>query len=307
MDSQVNSGVGSTQASSTEIGSGNTAAVQQSSIGYTVDVYADGLALGQHQLATCEDPRDYYYLRLPEDPALVQLRSHYALHCRKPVQDLERGLQRLQSQGALASTTIYLGVASDPFSSNTGHFEVSMRFIELFKRYKPGLLVVQTRSPLVVLAMPVLRALEKSARVTLAIETPLEEVAQRYTPGLPRVQERWKVADALRKLGVQVGIQVNPLLPYGEWRSDAAAFAAQISAHADSIHVRGLHDGSPRMERRLRRLPLAQRLAQDRKYHWLRADAANPLITAIEQLCPEKLKLPQAPRIKDRQGKLFAA
>jgi DNA repair photolyase len=279
---------------------------QSFSIHYTVDSFANGIAFGQHKLPAGEDPRDHYQLKIDDDHELVRLRSRYTLNKQNPFCELERHLMRLSSQGVLRSSTIYFGVATDPFLPFEAKFDASMKFLELFKRYTPGMLIIQTRSPLLVIAMPVLTRLGAHCAVTLGVETNLEESARKYTPGLPRVEERLKMATALRRFGIEVNIQVGPVLPYGDWRADAGRFADLLVEHADGIHVSSITDGSDRTERRLRNSPLAKRLAQDRKFHWLRADSATPLISEIEKRAPQKLMPPNRPQLQDKQVRLFA-
>lgn len=283
------------------------ASTPQSLLNYTVDTYADGVAFGQHKLEAGDDPRDHYHLRLIDGAELVKLRSRYVLEKVNPLSELERYLMRLSRQGVLGSATIYLGVGADPFFPFEGRFDASLKFLDIFRRYLPGLLVVQTRSPLVVIAMPVFKALGRHAAVTLGIETNSEEAIRLYTPGFPRLEERLKTARALRRFGVEVTLQVSPLIPYGDWREDAGKFAELLCEHGDYIYVRPLSDGSEASEKKVRSTLLAKALARDRKFHWLRPDAANPLISAIEKIAPDKLKTPDRKHLGDKQVKMFAA
>lgn len=274
---------------------------------YTVDSFSNGIAFGQHKLEDTADPRDYYWLRLQDDAELVKLRSRYALNKTNPFNELERNLMRLSRQGILASSTIYFGTTTDPFYPFEGKFDASMKFLDLFQRYTPGLLVIQTRSPLMVIAMPVLRKLGKHAAVTIGLETNNEEMVRRYTPGLPRVQERVKMAAALRNFGIEVTLQVSPVLPYGDWKDDAKAFATLLTENSDYIHIKSITDGSEKEERRIRNLPLAKMLANDRRFHYLRPDSALPLLNAVEKIAPEKLLVPKRTAVTQKQMSIFAA
>lgn len=276
-------------------------------LNFTVDSFANGIAFGQHKLEGQQDPRDFYHLRLADDSEMIKLRSRYALHKDNPLHKLERNLIRLSRLGVLRDTSIYFGVTTDPFLPFEGKFDASMKFLELFQKYTPGLLVVQTRSPLLVIAMPVLKRLGQHAAVTLGIETCDEESVQRYTPGLPRLEERLKTASTLRRFGVEVTLQVAPVLPYGDWKSSAPDFADLLLEHADYVYVRSITDGSEKVEKKLRTTALARKLAADRKFYWLRPDAANPLITALEQKAPEKLLIPKREQLREKQLGIFAA
>src|SRR5690606_29138873 len=118
--------------------------------------------------------------------------------------------------------------------------------------------------------------------------------------------ERLKAAAALRRFGIEVTIQVGPVLPCGDWRADAAEFATLLAENADYINLFPLTDGSEKTDRRIRGTPLARKLAQDRKFHWLRRDSAEPLRDAIARIAPEKLVEPRRSQLEEKQLKIFA-
>jgi DNA repair photolyase len=220
----------------------------------------------------------------------------------EPLGDLERHLERLSARGELRRTTIVFGVTTDPFHPFDEKFATSMKFLELFERYAPGRLVIQTRSPLVVIGLPVLKKLRHSTYVSIGIETPLEEIRQRYTPELPSVAERWKTVRALKRFGLRVGVQVAPILPYGDWRNDAGTFAQELCEHADFLVVRSVIQaaGVPRPTTRIARM-----LAQERQFFWLRQDSHKPLLDAISLRAGEKLFHPAGVELQDPQLQLF--
>lgn len=274
---------------------------------FSVDSFDNGIAFGQHRYVSDSNLRATHRLKIMEDEEIIKLRTRYALYHGTPLQKLELRLMRLSRYGLLRHSVIYFGTTTDPFQPFEGKFDASMKFLELFRRYTPGLLVVQTRSPLVVIAMPVFRKLGVHAAVTIGIETNINEMAQRYTPNLPRVEERLKAARALRNFGVEVTLQVGPVLPYGDWKKDARPFAELLSDHGDYIYVQPLTDGSEQRERQVRTTALAKRLAEDRRFQWLRPDAHIPLTNELEKIAPQKLKEPVRSHLKTRQVSMFAA
>lgn len=275
---------------------------------YTVDSFDHGIAWGQHHLEGNQEPRDFYMLRIGDRAGFLKLRSRYALSASNPFQELERHLKRISRQGVLQRSTIYFGVSTDPFHPFAGKFDASIKFLELFKRYRPGRLIVQTRSPLVIIALPVFAALGNKVLLTIGVETNRDSVVARYTPDLPRAGERLKLCNALRNCGVKVAIQVSPVLPYGDWRRDAGTFAEEIAAHADYVHIRPIHaDLQTRGTRRDTILQgIGKKLELDRQFFYLRSDSAKPLQEALEKCAPEKLlPLPAVP--SDKQLSMFAA
>ena len=155
--------------------------------------------------------------------------------------------------------------------------------------------------------MPVLRRLARHAVVTIGLETCDDTSVRRYTPGLPKVGERLKAVTAMRHFGIEVTLQVNPVLPYGDWKADANNFAEILCKHGDYVNVSSITDGSEQTERRIRGSEIARNLARDRKFHYLRADSAEPLIKAIKSIAPQKLEMPKRSFLSDKQISIFAA
>jgi hypothetical protein len=264
-----------------------------------VDSYAKGLSIGR----TFQGDQRLFLQIEGDIGSSVALRSRYIMHNGEPLKDLERHLERLSARGELRQTTVVFGVTTDPFHPFDEKFAISMRFLEMFERFVPGRLIIQTRSPLVVIGLPVLKKMKASTFVTVGLETPLEEVRARYTPDLPTVDERLKTVRALKRFGLQVGVQVAPILPYGDWRSDAEAFAKTLAEAADYISIGSLSQlagtGRPNS-------PLALRLAAERQFFWLRQDSHRPLLNAVAHLTPEKLYHPAEIEVEEKQMRLFA-
>ncbi len=275
---------------------------------YTVDVQERGISLGRNSFSSEDDFRHAFSLKhAPDEAGTQQLRSRYILSKQNPLHQLERHMMLLSERGILRQSTVVLGVEHDPFLPFNGKFEKSMQFLELCKRYTPGLLHVQTRSPLIVIALPVLAKLGKHCSIGIGLETPCEESAQRYTPDLPRVSERIKTIRALGRFGISTHVQVSPVLPYGDWRKSAKEFAEMLVDISPNIVVKPLSDGSKSTEMKLRQTPLGKRLAEDRKFHYLRPDAALPLLASLEEIAPEALIYKRPDHLKAQQLDLFAA
>jgi hypothetical protein len=264
-----------------------------------VDSYARGISIGR-----VGDDQERFDLQIEGDlkhsPGL--LRSRYVMQSKEPLADLERNLERLSVRGELRRTTVIFGVTTDPFHPFDEKFATSMKFLEIFERFAPGKLIIQTRSPLIVIGLPILKRVKETTTVAIGLETPDEDIRQRYSPNLPSVSERWKTVRALKRFGLKVGIQVAPLLPYGDWRNDAEAFAEDLAAEADWISVTSISQaaGASRPSGMI-----ARQLAADRQFFWLRADTHRPLVEAIQRIAPEKLFHPGFLELPDPQLRLF--
>jgi hypothetical protein len=217
------------------------------------------------------------------------LRSRYSPDRNDPVLELERKLSRLSSRGELRRSTVVLGSTTDPFHPFDEKFAMSMKFLQLFERFVPGRLIIQTRSPLIVIGVPVLKRVRENTYVMMAIETNRDDLGKKYAPEAPLPSERLKAIRTLRHFGMRVGIQVAPLLPYGDWRKDAHSFGEFLNFHADFIHIRGLTQLSSGNRPKGY---AAQLLAQERNFHWLRTDAHVPVVNVLKDLAPHKLLHP---------------
>lgn len=231
----------------------------------------------------------------------------YYLYKENYLQALEHHLSQLHHSGLLSQAVIFFGVTSDPFMSLHKKFDVTMACLELFENYTPGLLVIQTRSPMVVSALPLLKMLGDKVIVSIPVESRLESAIVRYTPGQPKISERLVAADGLKKQGVRVNLVAAPILPYGDFYRDAWEFAELLDRHSDYISIGCLASGHSAEESQLKTLPVAQKLVADNNLRLLRPHSYQNLYYALRIIAPKKLELPVEAPQKPSQLSLFAA
>ena len=243
-----------------------------------------------------KDTRDY---QLPD--------GKYFLYKKDFRESLEARFSQLHKKGLLKSAVVYFGTTSDPFALFHKRFDVTTACLDIFERYQPGTLVVQTRSPMVIAGLPTLKYLSSKSVVVMPIESHLERAIAHYTPGQPKISERLVAAQGLRRQGVRVNLSASPVLPYGDYNRDAWDFAELLDRYADYISVGCLASGTASDEKQLKTLPLGRKLESDKQFHWLRPHAYQALYEALEVVAPEKLKLPVQMPAKPSQIALFAA
>lgn len=288
---------------------------------FCINVYPNGISFSIHsKLNTGDRAEDQekgdkpdrvhphqFHLRLKDTRDYGLPTGKYYLLKETYGRQLELQLSSLHKEGILSSSVCYLGVTADPFLSFHKKFDVTMKVLELLEAYQPGFLVVQTRSPMVISALPLLKSFGNRAVVAIAIETPLEQMVTRYTPGQPCIGDRLLAADGLRKQGIPVNLVASPVLPYGDFYRDAWAFADLLVKNGDFISFGCLATGAAVDENALRTLPLARKLVADKNFRWLRPYSYRYLYFAVQSLAPEKLKLPVPKFAKASQLSLFAA
>ncbi|MEZ4866669.1 MAG: hypothetical protein R3C14_35445 [Caldilineaceae bacterium] len=146
---------------------------------------------------------------------------------------LRQELSRLQAKGELAITAIFMSSATDPYQGLERQWRLSRACLDCLLEYPPGLLVLQTRSPLVAEDFARLAALGKRAWLNFTIETDLEAVRQTVTPRCPALPQRWATLQQALASGVQVQITVSPCLPF----SSVERFGEQLLAHSQRVIV----------------------------------------------------------------------
>lgn len=106
---------------------------------------------------------------------------------------------------------LVLGNQCDPFLCGKNRIDLALRVIEFLASHTSALVHVQTRSPLSILALPLLKRIADRSLLTMGLETLNDTLAQRLTPWLPRPSERITAARAIHSLGVATLIQAAPL------------------------------------------------------------------------------------------------
>jgi hypothetical protein len=276
---------------------------------YCVNAYPNGITFSVHtrEDKLAEAAPSQFHLRFRDTRDYLMPEGRYYLHKEDYREGLERRLSQLQEQGRLQASVLYFGTTVDPFLPFQKKFDVTMACLSLFEQYRPGLLVVQTRVPLVIASLPTLKVLGKQAVVSMPIETRLDSVINRYTPGQPRIMERLIAANGLRKQGITLNLMASPILPYGDSHRETWDFAGMLDNHADFITFGCLACGSPDDEGKLRNLTVAKKLVTDKKYSLLRPYSYRNLYYALKVLCPEKLLVPNRTKNQPEQLDMFAA
>ncbi|MCE7983017.1 MAG: radical SAM protein [Caldilinea sp. CFX5] len=146
---------------------------------------------------------------------------------------LRQELQRLATKGELDTTAIFMSSATDPYQGLERRWRLSRACLDLFLDYPPGLLVVQTRSPLVADDFDRLQALGSRCWLNFTLETDLDAVRQQVTPRCPSIPQRLQVLQQAKVAGLNVQITVSPCLPF----SDVATFGTLLTTLGQRVIV----------------------------------------------------------------------
>ena len=282
-----------------------------------INPYPNGISFSQHKLkedGLNDTPTeegfypDHFALRYRDTRDYLLPEGKYNIYKEDYILQLEGHLSQLRKNGSLEKTVVIMGHTVDPFWALEKKFEVTMNCLGLLENYKPGMVVLQTRAPMIIAALPFMKYLEDRLIAVMQLETFREDAISHYTPGQATVRERLVACEGLRAQGIKVQLAVTPILPYGEYYRDAWNFAAILNRHADYISLGCLASGQQSDELALKALPLAQKLAADDQFKMLRPHAYRHLYFVLKSVCPEKMNLPVRDlRRQQAQMNLFAA
>lgn len=148
-------------------------------------------------------------------------------------EQLRKELARLAQKGALDELAVFMSSATDPYQGLERQWRLSRACLDVFADYPPRLLVVQTRSPLVVDDLERLRRLGDRCWLSITLETDRDEVRRALTPRCPAIPQRFDLLKRACDAGLNVQIAVSPCLPY----TNVADFGQRLLDHAQRVIV----------------------------------------------------------------------
>lgn len=139
---------------------------------------------------------------------------------------------------------IYMSSSTDPYLPQEKTLGVTRQLLEAMCERPPDLIVIQTRSPLILRDSDLISRLSELTNVwvSITVETDMDSI-----PGFPSyatpIGQRLEALSDFRKRGVRTRATVSPLLPV----RDIPQFAETLGRAADSVTLDHylLGDGSP--------------------------------------------------------------
>ena len=115
----------------------------------------------------------------------------------------------------IAGETITIGTATDPYQPAERRFRITRQVLQVLAEH-PGLECrIITKSPLVTRDIDVLKRINRhsSIHVHVSLITVDRELARRIEPRAPTPDARLRAVKRLRDAGIDVGVNVMPILP----------------------------------------------------------------------------------------------
>lgn len=136
-------------------------------------------------------------------------------------------LARFEKRGSLDQMAIFMSSTTDPYQGAERRWGLTRACLEALALRPPGLLVIQTRSPLVARDFDLIRALGDGCWLSFTLETDVDEVRRALTPRCPSVDQRLQTLKDALAAGINVQVAVSPCLPF----SSVDAFGALLLEH----------------------------------------------------------------------------
>lgn len=188
-------------------------------------------------------------------------------------------LASLKRRGSFGQLRIFMGSSTDPYQGIESRLKLSREILSVFHQSGEfGLLILQTRSPLIERDLDLLQLLGRRVIVSLTIETNRDSVRQIITPTSPSIPRRLLTLERLSGAGIRTQAAISPLLP-----CDPSIFADLISSRTSRAVVDTLLHGDGANGRRSRSLGLPALLANINAPEWLESDCYLHLLHLLRQ------------------------
>jgi DNA repair photolyase len=114
---------------------------------------------------------------------------------------------------------VWVSGVCDPYQPLEARYRLTRRCLEILVKHD-WQFVIQTRSPLVVRDIDILKQSSK-AEAGLSVTTANDEIRRIFEPDAPPISKRIKALDELHKAGIRTFAMIAPLLPGAEGLAEA--------------------------------------------------------------------------------------
>ncbi len=133
---------------------------------------------------------------------------------------------------------VYCSPLVDPYQPAEAAERAMPALLEEVVKNPPAAFVIQTRGPLILRDLALLRRIP-NLRVSFSVTTDREEIRRLYEPHCAPIEERWRTIRELRDAGVRVHATLAPILPCDPEELIRLALGATTGAViADPFHTR---------------------------------------------------------------------
>jgi DNA repair photolyase len=189
---------------------------------------------------------------------------------------------------------IYMSSVTDPYQAIESKQKLTRQLLEVMTEFQP-ILVIQTRSPMIVRDIDILQQLQY-LRINISIPTGSESVRKDFEPKSPSITSRLQALGKLQHslANAKYSVTITPLLP--TWQEDKNKFLQKL-AIAERIVIQPFHANQ---KKSLVASTREDAIALQSKYAWWYDNEAEQ----YENFKQELLNLANfSPNIDIREGK----
>jgi DNA repair photolyase len=149
----------------------------------------------------------------------------------------------LARRGLRPQHAIYCSPLTDPYQPAESDARLMPGLLEAVAENPPRAFIIQTRGPLILRDIDLLRAAAKRTilRVSFSITTDREDVRRIFEPHCAPIEERWRTVEALQSAGIETSVAIAPILPSNsEALIERAVACSRGPVIADPLHVRAV-------------------------------------------------------------------
>ena len=128
---------------------------------------------------------------------------------------VRRSLERRSIRDALQRERVVIGTATDPYQPAERRFRITRGVLEVLAEQRGIGVTIITKSPLVTRDVDLLARIHERSRLSVHVSliTVDRELARRLEPRAPTPEARLRGIARLRANGIEVGVNVMPVLP----------------------------------------------------------------------------------------------
>ena len=155
----------------------------------------------------------------------------------------KRNAAELARRGLRPSQAIYCSPLTDPYQPAEAEERLMPGLLEAVANHPPRAFVIQTRGPLILRDLELLRIAAKRTRlrVSFSVTTDREEVRRIFEPHCARIEERWHTVETLQATGIETSVAIAPILPCDpEALIERAVERSRGPIVSDPFHVRSV-------------------------------------------------------------------
>lgn len=147
--------------------------------------------------------------------------------------------------------TIFMSSSTDPYQPMEYKAKITRELLEVLVEECPDFLFVQTRSPLVTRDIDLFVQFQDRIRVSMTIETDMEEIRKCFSPHAPSVNGRLKALKQVVEAGIPAQATIAPILPHSD------DFPRKLSEIVNRVCIDDYFMGDGSGGRRTKRLGIA--------------------------------------------------